>query len=352
MYDVIILGSGPAGFTAAIYAVRAGHKTLVIAGTRWGGQLMLTTLVENFPGFVDGIQGPELMMNMRKQAERLGVEIVNSDVTDADFSKKPFTVSSDGKKFEGKSVIVATGADSIWLNVPGEIQLRGKGVSTCATCDAFFFRGKNVIIVGGGDSAMEEAHVLSNVASSVTIVHRREEFRASKAMQKRIFANPKVRVIWNAALIQYNGTNKLESVDLNLKMNNGKLKFKIQNKDIEVAMKQFNNETMSQFGGGEVISEEKGELIWRIPIDGVFVAIGHKPNTALFKNLELDAKGYVVRKVVHDKLGLMKFFTATNIDGIFTAGDVHDYRYRQAISASALGCMAALDVDMWLMETK
>src|SRR3989338_8729273 len=214
LYDVIIIGSGPAGFSAAIYAVRSGRKTLLLSGVRWGGQLMLTTLVENYPGFPDGIQGPELMMNMRKQTERLGVEIVNADFEKADFSKKPFSVTAEGKIYRGKSVIIATGSDSIWLNVPGEIQLRGKGVSTCATCDAFFFRNKNVMVVGGGDSAMEEALVLSQVANSVTLVHRRESFRASKEMQERVFKDPKIKVIWNTQLIKYNGTEKLESVVL------------------------------------------------------------------------------------------------------------------------------------------
>src|SRR3989344_8422555 len=214
IYDVIILGSGPAGLTAGIYAIRAGRKTLLIAGSRWGGQLMLTTLVENYPGFVEGIEGPELMVNMRNQTERLGVEILNSDVTEADFNKKPFEVKSDGKIFKGKSVIIATGADSIWLEAPGELQLRGKGVSTCATCDAFFFRDKDVIVVGGGDSAMEEALVLAQVAQSVTIIHRRDSFRASKAMQNRVFAHPKIKMIWNKTVTKYLGTEHVTGVIL------------------------------------------------------------------------------------------------------------------------------------------
>ncbi|OGG03875.1 thioredoxin-disulfide reductase [Candidatus Gottesmanbacteria bacterium RBG_16_37_8] len=313
MYDVIVLGSGPAGFTAAIYAVRAGRRTLMIAGTRWGGQLMLTTLVENFPGFSNGIQGPELMVNMRSQTERLGVEVLNIDITQADFTKKPFEITADGKKYLAKSVIVATGADSIWLNVPGELPLRGKGISTCATCDAFFFKEKNVIVVGGGDSAMEEALVLAQVAKSVTIVYRRDQFRASKAMQDRVFKEPKIKIIWNTELVKYKGTDKLEAVILK-DTNSGKEK--------------------------------------EMKIDGVFIAIGHKPNSEVFKGLEIDAKGYIVRKEITDEKGLLKYRSATNIDGVFTAGDVHDYRYRQAITAAAFGCMAALDADKWLGEKK
>ncbi|OGG18748.1 thioredoxin-disulfide reductase [Candidatus Gottesmanbacteria bacterium RIFCSPHIGHO2_02_FULL_40_24] len=311
MYDVIILGSGPAGLTAGIYAIRAGRKTLLIAGSRWGGQLMLTTLVENYPGFVEGIEGPELMVNMRNQTERLGVEILNSDVTEADFNKKPFEVKSDGKIFRGKSVIIATGADSIWLEAPGELQLRGKGVSTCATCDAFFFRDKDVIVVGGGDSAMEEALVLSQVTKSVTIIHRRNAFRASIAMQDRVFKEIKIKVKWNTELIKYNGTAKLESVILK----NSK-------------------------SGKEEVKK----------IDGVFIAIGHKPNTGIFKGIDLDEKGYVVRKVTKDEKGLLKFRSSTSVEGVFTGGDVHDYRYRQAVTAAGFGCMAALDADKWLME--
>src|SRR3990172_9424841 len=209
VYDVIILGGGPAGFTAGIYAVRAGHKTLCIAGIKWGGKLMLTTFVENYPGFPDGIQGPDLMASMRKQTERLGVEILNTDFTQADFTKKPFQLTADQKLYEGKSVIITTGADSIWLNVPGEIQLRGKGVSTCATCDAFFFRGKDVVVVGGGGRAMEEALFLANVAKSVTIIHRRDKFRASHAMQQRVLANGKIKVLWNKGVTAFLGVEKV-----------------------------------------------------------------------------------------------------------------------------------------------
>ena len=311
IYDIVILGSGPAGLTAGIYAVRAGHKTLLVAGIRWGGQLMLTTLVENFPGFPEGIQGPDLMMNMRKQAERLGVEVVNADFDEADFSKKPFKVTADGKIYEAKSVIIATGADSIWLNVPVEMQLRGKGVSTCATCDAFFFRGRDVVVVGGGDSAMEEALYLSNVCKSVTIIHRREQFRASKIMQERVFANPKIKVIWNKTITKYIGTDKVTGVSL---------------KDTKIGKEE------------------------EFKTDGVFVAIGHKPNTDKFKGIELDVKGYVQKREVKDKSGLISFKSAASVPGVFVSGDVHDTTYRQAITAAGFGCMAALDADRWLGE--
>ncbi|OGG13199.1 thioredoxin-disulfide reductase [Candidatus Gottesmanbacteria bacterium RIFCSPHIGHO2_02_FULL_39_11] len=311
MYDIIIIGSGPAGFTAGIYAVRSGRKTLLIAGPRWGGQLMLTTLVENYPGFVNGIEGPELMMNMRKQAERLGVEVISDEFTGGNFSKKPFKITAEGKSYEAKSVIIASGADSIWLGVPGEIQLRGKGISTCATCDAFFFRNKDVVVVGGGDSAMEEALVLSHVAKSVTVIHRKSEFRASKAMQKRVFDDPKIKVMWDTVVTKANGTLKLTSISLKNVKTNSESEFKT---------------------------------------DGMFIAIGHNPNTSKFKGIELDAKGYVVRKEVKDKDGLCVYRSATSVPGVFVGGDVHDYRYRQAITASAYGCMAALDADKWLME--
>lgn len=313
MYDVIILGGGPAGFTAGIYAVRAGLKTLCIAGIKWGGQLMLTTLVENYPGFPDGIQGPDLMASMRKQAEKLGVDILNTNFTQADFTEKPFKVTADGKIYEGKSVIITTGADSIWLNVPGEIQLRGKGVSTCATCDAFFFRGKDVVVVGGGDSAMEEALYLSNVCKSVTIVHRREAFRASKAMQDRVFAQPKIKILWSKIVTKYLGTDKV----------------------IGVVLKNTKTGKEEEF-----------------ITDGVFVAIGHIPNTEKFKGIELDAKGYIVRKEVTDKTGMLKLRSATSVPGVFVGGDVHDHHYRQAVTAASFGCMAALDADTWLKEQK
>ncbi len=313
MYDVNILGSGPAGLTAGIYTIRSGYKTLLVAGTRWGGQLMLTTLVENFPGFKDGIQGPDLMVNMRSQAERLGVEVLNTDFTQADFSSKPFKITADGKIYESKSVIITTGADSLWLNIPGEMQLRGKGVSTCAVCDAFFFRGKDIVVVGGGDSAMEEAFVLAKVAKSVTIIHRRDTFRASKAMQDRVFADPKIKVLWNKAVTKYMGIEHVTGVML---------------KDLKTGKEE------------------------ELKTDGVFLAVGHKPNTEKFVGIELDGKGYIVRKEVKDENGLVGYKSATSVPGVFVGGDVHDYRYKQAITAAAFGCMAALDADRYLQENK
>lgn len=312
MYDVIIIGSGPAGLTAGIYCVRAGLKTLILAGIRWGGQLMLTTLVENYPGFTDGIQGPELMTNMRKQAERLGVEILNIDFEKGDFTKRPFSLTAEGKKYQSKAAIISTGADSKWLEVPGEIQFRGKGVSTCATCDAFFFRSKDVVVVGGGDSAMEEALVLAKVAKSVTIIHRRGEFRASLAMQKRVFSETKIKVIWNKAVSKVLGDAKVTGMIL---------------KD-QITAKESEFKT-----------------------DGIFVAIGHIPNTDKLKGLELDRKGYIVRQEVKEN-GLLKYRSATNITGVFVGGDVHDYNYKQAVTAAGFGCIAALDVIHHLDENK
>jgi thioredoxin reductase (NADPH) len=304
MYDVIIIGAGPAGLTAAIYTTRANLKTLVIAGGKWGGQLQLTSLVENFPGFPEGIQGPELMMNMRKQAEHHGAEIMETEFVTGDFSKRPFTIKTgDGKTHETKTIILASGADTKWLGVPGEQEKIGRGVSSCATCDAGFFRSKVVAVVGGGDSAMEEALVLSQVANSVTLIHRTDTFRASKIMQDRVKANPKIKVFTNSAIIEVLGGIKVEKVKLK------------------------NTKT------GEV-SE--------MPIDGVFVAIGHIPNTKLFSNIDLDEKGYIE---VHDHY-------KTNIDGVFAAGDVHDSRYKQAITAAGFGAAAALEVEKWLQLQK
>lgn len=301
MYDVIIIGSGPAGFTAAIYTTRANLKTLLIAGTKWGGQLQLTTIVENYPGFPDGIQGPDLMIAMRKQAERFGTDIVDKDFTDADFSKKPFNVSTADVTYEGKSMIIATGADTKWLNVPGEKEKIGRGVSSCAPCDAFFFKGKNVIVVGGGDSAMEEALVLTKFANSVTLIHRREEFKASKIMLDRARANPKIKFILNSEVVEVLGQDKVTGVKIK------------NNKTLEVS---------------------------EMPIDGVFVAIGLLPNTKVFKGIELDEHGYII---VHNH-------TKTNVEGVFVAGDVHDSHYKQAVTAAGFGCMAALEAERWLRD--
>jgi thioredoxin reductase (NADPH) len=301
MYDVIIIGSGPAGLTAAIYTTRADLKTLVISGVKWGGQLMLTTEVENFPGFPDGIQGPDLMANMRKQAERFGAEFVDDDFTAADFSQKPFKVSVGDKTYEAKSVIIATGADTKWLDVPGEAEKIGRGVSSCAPCDAAFFRNKNVIVVGGGDSAMEEATVLTKFADSVIIVHRRDSFRASEIMQRRVKENPKIKILFNSAITEIFGEMKVEKVSIK--------------------------------------NTQTGETS-EMPIDGIFVAIGHMPNTAKFNGIDLDEEGFVK---VHDHF-------LTNKEGVFVAGDVHDKDYKQAITAAGFGASAALELQKWLAE--
>lgn len=299
MYDVIIVGSGPAGLTAAIYTTRANLKTLVLAGIKWGGQLQLTSLVENFPGFPEGIQGPDLMSNMRKQAEHHGAEIVEQEFTQGDFTKRPFSVTAGENTYEGKAVILASGADARWLGVPGEEEKIGRGVSSCATCDAAFFREKNVIVVGGGDSAMEEALVLSKPANKVTIVHRGDTFRASQIMQDRVKENPKIDVLFNSQITEVMGEFKVEKVKI------------------------LNNKTKE---------------ITEMPIDGVFVAIGHIPNTKAFEGITLDEQGYIkVQNHFH-----------TNIPGVFVAGDVHDRQYRQAITAAGFGSGAALEAERWL----
>lgn len=300
MYDVIIIGAGPAGLTAAIYTTRANLKTLIIAGGKWGGQLQLTSLVENFPGFPEGILGPELMQRMRSQAEHHGAKVSESDFASADFSNKPFKIkTSDGKELLSKSVIIASGADARWLGVKGEKDLIGRGVSSCATCDAGFFRNKNVIVVGGGDSAMEEASVLSNVANHVTLMHRRDSFRASQIMQDRVKNNPKITTMFNTAITEVIGAIKVE-----------KVKYE------------------------DTVSGKENEM----PIDGVFVAIGHIPNTKLFTDIDKDEQGYV-KVYEHYR---------TNIDGVFTAGDVHDRQYRQAVTAAGFGAAAALETEKWL----
>ncbi|PIY95148.1 MAG: thioredoxin-disulfide reductase [Candidatus Levybacteria bacterium CG_4_10_14_0_8_um_filter_35_23] len=304
MYDVIIIGSGPAGLTAAIYTTRANLKTLIIGGVSWGGQLMLTTEVENFPGFPQGIMGPDLMANMRKQAEKFGAEIVEENFTSEEFSAsngKSFTIRAGDRSFEGRSVILATGADTKWLDVPGEKEKIGRGVSTCAPCDGPFFKNKDVIVVGGGDSAMEEAEVMTRYATSVTLIHRRDTLRASKIMQDKIKSNPKIKIILDTQVSKILGDFKVTGVEL-----------------------------------ANVKTGEKREMA----TDGVFVAIGHIPNTALFKGIDLDEKGYI--KVYEH--------TKTNVEGVFVAGDVHDIHYKQAITAAGFGCMAALEVEKWLAD--
>ena len=302
MYDVIIIGSGPAGLTAAIYTARAKLKTLVVAGVMWGGQLMLTTEVENFPGFKDGILGPDLMDNMRLQAERFGAEMLFEDASSVDFSTKPFKVEAGGKTYEGRSVIIATGASPRWLGLESEQRLRGRGVSVCATCDAAFFRDKVTVVVGGGDTAMEEALALSKFARKVKVVHRRDKLRASKILQERAFNDPKIEFIWNSVVQEILGEDRVEGVRLR-----------------------------------RTDTGEESEM----KCDAVFLAIGHKPNTEIFKGqVELDEKGYVV---AYDE-------TRTSVKGVFVAGDVQDFRYKQAVTAAGSGCKAALDVIKYLDE--
>jgi len=303
-WDIVIIGSGPAGLTAAIYTTRGAAGTIIFAGEAWGGQLMLTTVVDNYPG-LPGIQGPELMQKIRDHSTLFGGEFLNKNVASVNLSKTPFELESDGKKYFAKSIIIATGADTMWLKVPGESKLRGRGVSSCAPCDAPFFKEKRVIVVGGGDAAMEEALVLTKYAREVTIVHRRDKFRASAAMQKKVFdleKKGKIKVFWDSEVTEFVGENKLEKVKL------------------------INNKT---------------KKVTEMEIDGAFIAIGHIPASEIFKGpIELDAKGYIV---IHDH-------TKTNIPGVFVAGDVHDYHYKQAVTAAGFGCMAAMDALKYLEE--
>ena len=346
MYDVIILGSGPAGLTAAIYTQRFGLKTVVVAGRTWGGQLMLTTGVENFPGFTH-IQGPELMKKMRDQVAGLGVEILDVDFTklsipndkdsgnlgDSRNPKGPFVVTAEDKIVEGKTVIVATGADTRWLGVPGEAKLRGHGVSSCAPCDAFFFKGKPVAVVGGGDSAMEEAQVIANVSPDVVLIHRRDEFRAQKASLDKVMAMKNVRFLYNTRVVDVLGDASVTGLLLETET--------IVHKQGVSSL----DELIKQFGGTAKTGNQ-----WELPRQGVFVAVGLIPNTKQFGTLELDSHGYVKRYEERDENGVLNYVTKTNTPGVFTAGDVHDARYKQAVTAAAFGCMAALDVQRWLSE--
>ncbi|MEK7666004.1 MAG: thioredoxin-disulfide reductase [Patescibacteria group bacterium] len=303
--QLIIVGSGPAGWTAALYAARATLKPLVIEGIDAGGQLMLTTEVENYPGFIQGIQGPDLMQIFKKQAMRFGAEVVSEYVTRVDFSKRPFELYTTDKMFTADSVIVATGASAMWLGVPGEARLKGRGVSACATCDGFLFKDKQVLVVGGGDAAMEEANFLTHFAMKVIVLVRKDVLKASKIMQERAMKNPKIEFVWNTEVQEVLGQEKMTGVRV------------------------LNNKTNE-------ISE--------ISADGLFVVIGHKPNTEIFiGQIELDQKGYVVTK---------SGSTKTNIEGVFAAGDVADHIYRQAVTAAGTGCMSALDAERWLANRK
>jgi len=302
MYDVIIIGSGSAGYTAAIYSCRAGRKTLLIAGSIPGGQLMLTSDVENFPGFPESIVGPELMEQMRKQAERFGPEIVYDDASDVDFKSRPFNVTVGKKTYEGKTVIISTGANAKWLGIPSETKFRGHGVSSCATCDGYFFKEKNVVVVGGGDTAMEEATFLANITKKVTVVHRRDKLRASQIMQERSLKNPKISFVWDSVVKEILGDSNVTGVT---------------SKNLKTGKEQL------------------------LKTDGVFVAIGYEPNTSIFKGqIDLDPKGYII---THKE-------TETNVPGVFAAGDVRDFRYRQAITAAADGCKAAMGADRFIGE--
>ncbi|MBE3561092.1 MAG: thioredoxin-disulfide reductase [Ktedonobacteraceae bacterium] len=300
IYGVIIIGSGPAGYTAALYAARSNLSVLVIQGYQSGGQLMLTSEVENYPGFEEGIMGPEMMEKFEQQARRFGAEMLPEDAIEVDFSQRPFVVKTDSGEYRARAVIIATGASAKWLGLPNEERLRGRGVSACATCDGFFFKNKDVVVIGGGDTAMEEATFLTRYVNHVTIIHRRDAFRASKIMQERARKNPKISFLMESEVVDVLGDEAVTGV-------------RVRN----------------------VRTGEESTL----KAEGVFLAIGHQPNTELFKGIvDMDHVGYIVPKE----------FTMTNIPGVFAAGDVTDHRYRQAVTAAGDGCRAAIDVERWL----
>lgn len=307
VWDVVVVGSGPASLTAAIYTTRGSCSTLILGGEVWGGQLMLTTTVENYPGFPDGVQGPDLMGLMRRQAERFGAEFIEANCDGVNFSPvagAPFELTSSGQTYFARTVIIATGAETKWLGVKGERELIGRGVSSCAPCDAPFFKGKKVAVVGGGDSAMEEALVLSKFSSEVTIIHRRDQFRSSDIMERRVLGDPKIRVLWNTEIIEIVGKDRLEKL---------------------------------------MLKNNKDNSVFDFVVDGVFVAIGHVPSSQIFQNkLELDEKGFVKR------IPNGKFQMSTSVQGIFVAGDVHDDHYKQAVTAAGFGCMAAMEAITYL----
>lgn len=309
---VLIIGSGPAGYTAAIYAARANLEPVLVTGMEPGGQLTITTDVENYPGFAEAVQGPWLMEQMRAQAEHVGTRMISDMITDVDFSKRPFTaIGQSGATYEAQTVIICTGAKARWLGIDSEITYRGFGVSACATCDGFFYRGKEVAVVGGGNSAVEEALFLAQFASKVTLIHRRDSLRAEKIAQDRLFAHPKIDVIWN--------------------------------KTVEEILGNPPGSTGSEIGvNGLRLKDTQSGDVTDFKVDGVFVAIGHDPATSLFKGkLDMDAEGYILTKPDS---------TATSVAGVFAAGDVKDKIYRQAVTAAGMGCMAALEADRFLAQ--
>ena len=301
-FDVVIIGAGPSGYTAGIYCSRAGYDTLILSGILPGGQLVNTTEVENYPGFEKAIMGPDLMIEMRRQTERMGTTIVDDECVNVDFRNNPFKILTGSEEYEGRAVIIATGANPRKLGLEGEQTFAGKGVSYCATCDGPFFRNLELVVVGGGDSAIEEATFLTKFATKIHLVHRRSELRASKVMQERAFSNEKIKFLWESEVVDIKGDQKMQQAVI---------------KNIKT-----NEETVLDVGG-------------------LFVAIGHVPNTRLFKNqIDMDDEGYII----------LKNKTCTNIEGVFAAGDVHDRSYRQAVTAAGFGCMAAIDVDKYLSE--